>query len=120
MATPERTTAPGYGIILAGVVLAFASAVVPFHNAGYRLDNGVLIAGMLPYLLFGLPAVLVRGLLTLVTGLMVLATHAWLVARERFLDGADYGDGLIYLVPIVLTLALVPLIVVALRRRWHD
>jgi hypothetical protein len=117
MLTPVRATSFGYSILLTGGILAFVSAVVPFYEAGHRLDSGILLAGMLPYLVYGLPAVLLRGLLSVVSGLGVLALHTGTVVHARWLDGAASGGTLLYLVPLVLTAALVPLVVVALRRR---
>ncbi len=80
----------------------------------------MLLAGLLPYLTFGIAVVLLRRTVTTVVGVILLAAHAWLVIRERFIDSADYSDGMIYYVPIVLTLLLIPLVVMALRQPWHE
>lgn len=109
---------PGYAIVTGGAVLALVAAVVPHYGAGYRLDSGVLIAGLLPYLVYAVAVALPRGPLTLVGGLAALAIHTWVAVRERIADRADYSDGMIYYVPLVLALALLPLVIAACRKPW--
>jgi hypothetical protein len=114
----EYSPMPGYAIIIAGVVLAFISAVIPFYNAE-QLNIGVLMAGLLPYMVYGFAVVLLRHPLTIITGLVLLFLHGWLVYHERFELNADYSSGMIYLVPIALALVLITLAAVALRQPWH-
>jgi hypothetical protein len=120
MLTPVLAARIGYGILSAGGIVAFASAMVPFYHAGYRLDGGIMLVGILPYLVYLLPAVLWRGLLSVLAGLGVLAAHGGMVVHLRWLDGAASGDAPLYLVPLLLSAALVPLVIVALRQRWRD
>lgn len=119
MTQSSRSAIAGYGIVAAGAALALTAAVVPFYGAGHRLDAAVLIAGLLPYPVYGVLVAFPHGPLTLPVGLVTLATHAALVARERFLDHADYGDGWIYYVPLALTATLIALATAAFRRPWH-
>jgi hypothetical protein len=119
MVTRVHINVFGYTILLVGLVLAFVSAVVPFYDAGYQLRTGVLLAGLLPYLLYGMALVLLPRTMTIAAGLLLLVVHAWLVIRERFIDHADYGDGMIYYLPVVLTLLLIPLLVKALHAPWR-
>jgi hypothetical protein len=114
--TPSRTLP--YVVVALGAVLAFAAAVVPHYTAGYRLLFGVLLAGLAPYFVYALAVPLLRGGLLAVTGLVLLALHAALVIRERFLQGADYSDGLIHIAPLVLAAALLPVLWRALREPW--
>lgn len=107
-------------LIVAGLVLAALSAFVPFYTAGYRLMVGVLLAGMLPYLVYAIAIPLMRGMLTIVSGIVLVLVHAWLVVNERFIGGADYSDGLIYYVPILMAIAVVPLAVAALLKPWDN
>lgn len=120
MATTWSGAVPGYAIVTGGVVLAFAAAVVPHYGAGYQLDSGVLIAGLLPYLVYAVAVALSRAPLTLAGGLAALAIHAWVVVRERFTDRADYGDGMIYYVPLAVAAALLPFVIAACRKPWHE
>lgn len=120
MATTWSGVVPGYAIVIGGAVLAFVSAVVPYYGAGYRLDSGVLIAGLLPYLVYAVAVALPRGPLTLVGGLAALAIHTWVVVRERIADRADYNDGMIYYIPLALMLALLALAIAAYRTLWHE
>ena len=106
-------------VFATGVALAFVSAVVPFYTAGHVLLIGVLVAGVMPYLAFGLAAALHPSHSTNAAGAIVLLLHAVLVINERFVGGADYSDGMIYLVPLALTALLGPLVVSAVRQPWR-
>jgi hypothetical protein len=118
----EETRAAGAAavaaVVAAGLVLALLSALVPFFDAGYVLQYRVLLIGMLPYLVYGVAAPLLPRGLAMLSGVLLLAAHAWLVVGERFIDGADYSDGLILYVPLLLTLVLSPLLLLALRRPY--
>ena len=105
-------------IIVAGLLLSFVSALVPFYTAGYKLLYWVMLAGLLPYLVYGVAAPLLRGGLVLVEGLVLLGLHTWLVIAERFIGAADYSDRMIYYVPLLLALVLLPLPVMALRKPY--
>jgi hypothetical protein len=118
MDTQAHLRSSAYWIIVAGLLLALLSALVPHYQAGYKLMYGVLLSGMLPYLIYGIAAPLLRTGLILVAGLGLLTVHAWLVISERFIDGADYSDGMIYYVPLLLALVLLPLLVMALRKPY--
>jgi hypothetical protein len=118
MQTQTNLRSFAYWIVLAGLLLAIISAIVPFYTAGYKLMYGVLLAGMLPYLVYGIAAALLRRGLMVATGLVLLTLHAWLVISERFLGGGDYSDGMIYSVPLLLALALLPLLVLVLRQPY--
>lgn len=113
---PQRVLA--YAVIAGGTGLAFVSAVVPHFTAGYRLESGVLLSGLLPYLIFGLAVPLLRTRSTAVAGLFLLALHAALVIAERFSGPVDYSDGWIHLGPWLLALALLPLVALGLKQPW--
>lgn len=118
METQTSSRPLAYAVIALGAVLAFAAATVPHYTAGYRLLFGVLLAGLTPYFVYALAVPLLRDGLIAVTGIVLVALHAALVIRERFLQGADYGDGLIYFGPLVLAAALLPVVWRALREPW--
>lgn len=107
-----------YWVVVGGLLLAAASAVVPFHTTGYRLQYGVLLAGIMPYLVYGIAAPLLERTPVIIAGLILLAAHLWLVVGERFADAADYSDGKIYYVPLLLALALLPLLFRVLRKPY--
>lgn len=111
--SPARLLA--YGCIAAGIALAFLSAAVPHYTAGYRLAAGILIAGLLPYLIYGLAVPLLRGTLTAVVGVVLVILHAVMVFNERVGQGVESAGGLIYYGPMVLALVVLPLVVMALR-----
>lgn len=115
----SRSSIFGYGVIAVGSVLAFVSAVVPFYTAGYQLKFGVLVVGITPYLTYGLVVALLRRTLTNIAGMILLTLHAWLVISERFVGGADYAGDMIYFAPLALTVALIPLVILALREPWQ-
>jgi hypothetical protein len=110
----------GYSVIAAGTVLSIVSAIIPFYTAGYQLQFAVLMAGITPYLVYGLVVYWLRRPITIVAGALLLAAHLGLVVHERFIKGADYSDPAIYVVPLVFTVLLVPLLVMAMRQPWRE
>jgi hypothetical protein len=106
-------------IVLCGVALAAAAAVKPFFDTGYHLQVGVLLAGLLPYLVYTVIAVMLQRPLTIVAGIALLVAHAWLVLSERFSGVVDYSSDTIYYVPVLLAVALVPLWIMAMRQPWR-
>jgi hypothetical protein len=110
----------GYSVIVAGTVLSFVSAVVPHYTSGYHFMFGVLAAGIIPYLMYALAVVLFKSNLTNGVGLVLLTLHAWLVFSERFIDGGKYADHMIYIVPLLFAVLLIPLFVRALREPWRE
>lgn len=120
MSISSRFSLFGYAVIVSGILMACMSAVVPFYTTGYRLQFGVLVAGITPYLVYGLIIALFRHTLTRVAGVILLLLHVWLVVSERFIGAADYSDGVIYIAPLAFTGLLVPLLVRAIREPWHE
>ena len=102
-----------YSYILVGVLLAILSAVIPHFGAGYRLAFGVLVAGALPYAVYGALTELLRGWRLILPGLLIVPAHAWLTLSERYLSFDAYQSRAIYIVPIVLTVIVLPLGIVA-------
>lgn len=107
-----------YAVIAVGAALAFAAAVVPHFTAGYRLLAGVLLSGLLPYLVYALAVPLLRNMLTITAGLILLGAQTALVIAERFTGPVDYSDGFIYFGPWLLALALLPLVALGLKQPW--
>lgn len=107
-----------YGCLAAGAALAFFSAVAPHYTAGHRLAGGVLFAGLTPYFIYALALPLLRGGLSTAAGLLLVIVHAWLAFTTRFQTAADGPDLMVYIVPLVLALVLLPLLWYALREPW--
>ena len=108
-----------YFIILLGLGGAAAASVVPFYTAGYELDSGVLLAVLMPFLLYGLFIESLRGPWLLASGLLLLAASLALVVPERYLHYNGYTDDTIYWVP-TLTAAIMMPIAYWLGRRRDD
>ena len=103
----------GWGIVLYGLGLACLAAMTPFFHAGYYLHTGVFIAGISPYLVYAIAVPLLPGAITTSAGLILISAHTGLVAAERFIDKADYSDGMIYAMPLLLAVLMVPLAIYA-------
>jgi len=116
MHAQSYANAPGYSFIIIGLVLSLISALVPHFETGYRLMISVFVAGLLPYIVYGIAVPLLRGSLTTSVGLVIAVAHAWLVFNQRIIGHADYSDGLIYYGPMLLALLALPLIVIAIKR----
>lgn len=101
---PETDFRPTvYVVVTLGVSLAFAAAVMPHYEAGYRLDLPVLLTGIAPYLVYGLFTGFVRDRWLYAGGALLLVFDLAFKVRERFLQYDGYADGLIYTVPLVAT-----------------
>jgi uncharacterized membrane protein YGL010W len=120
MTSQNYTDTPGYLFILAGALLAAVSSFVPYFDAGFHLMTSVLIAGLIPYIVYSVAVVLMRGALTTLAGAAMVAVHAWLVVSERFAREVDYSDGMIYYVPILMAIVVLPLAIAALRQPWEN
>lgn len=107
-----------YMLVVVGVALAVFSSFVPFYTSGYRLSVAILLAGLAPYLVYVIAVPLLRGVLTVMCGVLLIVVHLWLVISERILDNPNYDDGMIYYVPIVMAVMMAPLAVAAVRLPW--
>jgi len=116
--TPDCRPA-AYLIILLGLGEAAAASLVPFYTAGYELDAGVLLAVLMPFLLYGLFIESLRGPWLLASGLLLLASGLALVVSERYLHYNGYTDNLIYWVPTLAAAIVLP-IAYWLGRRHDD
>lgn len=119
MSAEHQTGGLDFIMVLAGTALAMVSAVVPHYSGAHQLLFGVFLAGFTPWLLYGIAAALFRGPLTTLAGALLLILHGTLVMRERFSGGADYADGMIYYLPLLFSVLLLPLLARALREPWR-
>ena len=56
------------------------------------------------------------GYLFLLCGLLLVIAHAWLVINQRFVANVDYSDGMIYYIPAIISVALLPLALTAIKK----
>ena len=108
-----------YLIVLLGLGGAAAASLVPFYTAGYLLEPGVLLAVMMPFLLYGLFIESLRGPWLLASGLLLLVASLALVVPERYLHYNGYTDDMIYWVPTLAAAIVLP-IAYGLGRRKDD
>ena len=114
-----------YWMLAAGAVLAFISGLVPQSAMGHELWVSVILAGLVPYIVYAMTFPHLRGSALTVPGAALVLIHAGLVANQRFLNFNGYEDGLIYTVPLVLAVIMAGLVVWALLNRdpmgrpWH-
>lgn len=116
MQTQSYANRTGYLLIIIGLTLSLISALVPHFDAGYTLMLSVFITAMLPYMVYAIAVPLLRGTLTAIAGLAIVIAHTWLVYDQRILGDADYSDGMIYYIPLLLSLLALPLAVMAFKR----
>ena len=105
----------GYGLVVIGCALTFVSAFTPQLALGYYLQFGVVLIGLLPYVIYSIAVTLYDSMLTIAYGLGLIAVHIWMVMNVRFIEGGTYTDALLYYGPIILSVALIPLFIMALR-----
>lgn len=109
MTQPLDYRPAAYLIILLGLGAAAAASLVPFYNAGYLLEPGVLLAVLMPFLLYGLFIESLRGPWLLASGLLLLAASLALVVPERYLHYNGYTDDMIYWVPTLTAVIVMPI-----------
>jgi hypothetical protein len=121
MVSQKHCTVFCYWLIALGVALTFVSAVVPFFTAGYQLLFSVLLVGLTPYIIYGCSLSFLRQNFAMIVGIVLLLVHLLLVIAERFIDTADYSDGMIYYLPLMLSLVLAVILYLALRKwSWDE
>lgn len=101
----------GWITILYGVSLSFIAAFSPFFEAGYMFKVDILMAGLLLYLIYAIAVPLLPGATTSFVGIILIAAHTGLVVAVRFLD---YKENLIYTLPIIMAVLVIPLVIAAL------
>ncbi|MDX2506892.1 MAG: hypothetical protein QNL62_20790 [Gammaproteobacteria bacterium] len=78
--------------------------------------TSVLMAGMLPYIVYGITVPLSRNIVTTIVGLVIVIAHALLVINERIIGKADYDDGMIYYIPMIITVTVLPFVMTTLNK----
>jgi uncharacterized membrane protein len=106
-------------IVLLGCLLSFVSSFHDQYAEGYYIDFGVVMAGLVPYLIFGMAMYLREGVVTTMIGLVLLAVHLWMVYQQHFVIPGG-SDGLLLFGPPVLGILLLPLLIVAMRKGYAE
>ena len=119
--TMKPSKALEYWIIVAGCLLAFISAFKPMAAIGYELETGLLVVGLIPYLIYSVAVVLWQGVVSVVHGIVLLLLHAWMVMSVRFIEiaGHSFSSELLVYGPLILSVALLPIAGLAMRHRWQ-
>jgi hypothetical protein len=92
-------------IVIAGVLLSCAAALVPHHAHAIELLPAQALIGLVPYALYGVLAALLREPIVVRIGVAVLGLHLLAVLLQRGLS-ADHGSGpLLIIVPLLLAAA---------------
>ncbi|TDY01126.1 hypothetical protein [Thiohalophilus thiocyanatoxydans] len=107
-----------YLMIAAGAGVAFLSAFEPQPAGVFYLHAGILLVGLLPYFIYSFAVALMDRALVTVHGVVLLAIHIWMVSAVRFATTEAYGVSMLVYGPVVLSLLLIPLVILALRRPW--
>ena len=69
--------------------------------------------GILPYVVYGALTEVLRGWPLVFPGILIVPAHAWLTVSKRYLTFDEYPSRAIYVVPIVLTVIVLPLGILA-------
>lgn len=119
MAMTIRFNVLCFAIIAIGMLLSLFAAIMPYYPPAYQLRLSVLITGWIPYLVFGLPAALLRRTITPLAGAFVMLVHLLAVLVTRGAVDANTVHSALYWVPLGLATLLIPLAVAAVREPWH-
>jgi hypothetical protein len=97
-----------YLLIVAGCVLAAASAVVPYYSDGYKLMFSVFLFGIVPWYVYGCLTAWLRGWALLIPGIVLVTIDLWLTVALRSSLHNGYPGDTIYYGPLLLTLVALP------------
>ncbi len=81
-----------YIIIALGCALAFASAVVPHYEAGHKLLASVIIASLIPYMIYGALMEVIRDTVLSIVGILMFAIDLLVKLPLRFYS-SEMTDG---------------------------
>jgi hypothetical protein len=106
---------PPAAIVIAGVALSLAAALVPHHAHAIEMLPIQALVGLTLYVLYGVLAALLQDPIVVRAGVVVLGVHLLAVLLQRGLS-ADHGSGpSLIIVPLVLAGGLLVLWPRALR-----
>lgn len=110
MESEHYSNPAGWSILFYGIALSFIAAFVPFFEAGFKFSTDLFLFGIMPYLLYAIAVPLLPGATTTTSGIALAVIHSALVVAVRFLGAAD---SLMFSVPTILALLVLPLVIVA-------
>jgi hypothetical protein len=99
-------------VIVLGISLSFAVAVVPFYQAGHLLRLDVLLVGLLPYIVLGTFSGIVRGWALLVASALALGIDVIVKIPERYWHYDGYAGGAVFWAPLALAIVVLPVVLV--------
>lgn len=105
-------------VIVLGAVIAGTVAFEPHFSSAYRIQFGVLVASLLPYLLYAAIAASVRKSWIGLVGIGLVVTHALMLARPHLWESVWGTDTAIYGVPLALAILLLPVVYLATKPAW--
>ena len=109
LSTLEQHTSP-VAIVIIGIGIAFGSSLVPHRAHAFELLPLQVAAGVIPYVIFGMIAWMLREAVVIRYGLAMLGLHLLAILIQRGILGTDGGDApLLIAVPVLLTGALLTL-----------
>ncbi len=98
-----------YAVIILGCMLSFATAVVPHYTAGHKLMFGLLLGGLVPYVVYGAFTEILKGWVLVAPGVLLLSVDAAVKIPDRVLSAADYPTAAVSYAAIWLVLIVLPL-----------
>lgn len=98
-----------YVIILLGLATAAAAALVPQYAIGFKLEIGVLLAMIAPFVVYGALSESLRGAALLLPGLVFLGVNVALLVYERMLHYDGYVGSPVYWLPMLTAAVVLPL-----------
>ena len=113
------SSAISYLIVITGCLLSFISSFHDQYAEGFYIDVGVVLMGLVPYLIFGMAVYLRQGILSTIIGIVLLAVHVWMVYTQHFVIGGR-DDTLLLSGPPILGIILLPLLIAAMRKGYTE
>jgi hypothetical protein len=77
--------------------------------------TNVVIAGILPYIVYAMAMPLCRSTMTSVLGVIIVIAHAFLIFNDHIIGKADYANGIIYYGPILIAVAVIPFVLITIN-----
>jgi len=108
-----------FAVVLLGCLLSFLSSFHDQYAEGFYIDVGVIMMGLVPYLIFGMSVYLRQGPLSTILGIVLLAVHMWMVYTQHFVFGGR-ADTLLLSGPPILGIILLPLLLSAMRKGYSE